>query len=124
MTPISSPTARRVTRMRGSMDTIIRRSPRHHEWNPRIRQLQFGRVKRCRHRTIAFGLRELTRFESRGDLLQRVTRFDLRVPASIDEWTGRCRQLRDPRRLSIGLEHFEPRLIDRLERQLKLEPRL
>ena len=62
-------------------------------------------------------------FEAGGDLLQRVARRDLRVAPLVhvlaDALDRRC-----ARTGPLDLEHLEPRAVDRLERQLRLEARV
>ena len=103
--------------------TTRRRAHReHHKRQPRLGQLQFGRVNRSTPSSArsALGGCQLTRaFKSRGDRLQRVTRLDLRVPP-LDRRTAPmpCRRRRArPARSAFSI--VEPRAVDRLERQLR-----
>src|SRR5437870_9512192 len=127
------PTSRTLIRTMDSMDISIawlsisslalgrRRSSRHDEGEPRFGELELRGVDGVRDFARAIGLRCLAHGETGGDLLQRVARGDLRLVAAVGELPRR----RDDRRRSRGrvfhLQHFQPRTVDGLERQLRLE---
>ena len=66
------------------------------------------------------GLRR-PRPEPDGDLLQRVARFDLRVPPAIDKPPGAQSSTR-PRRCPFHPQPIQPRAIEGLQRQQVLKP--
>ncbi|PYQ69060.1 MAG: hypothetical protein DMG01_29770 [Acidobacteria bacterium] len=70
------------------------------------------------------GIHESGSCSSGDDLLQRIARGDLSLPPLVDARTGRRRERGPARGGAVGLQHFQARTIERLERQLELEPRL
>src|SRR5262245_60443947 len=110
---------------------------RHDEGHPRVWQLQLRGVQRRRNRAVV--RRRCVCRAGGDDRLQRVPRCDLRPPSAIGETIGAVQQravcagmltptiggaIGDALGGAVGFEQRQPRLVDRLERQLLLETRL
>ena len=97
------------------------KSARDDKWNPRLGQLELGRVRdRCDF-ARSQRRRHLTSGERRDDLLQRVPCGDLRAPTTVFE-SPHALAARRPRHDALGFEHLETRRVDRLERKRGLKP--
>ena len=70
------------------------------------------------------GGRQLTRLEAGRDRLQRMARGDLRLPPSVGELTDAPGSPPRAPAARSAFSSVEPRLVDRLERQLRLKSRL
>ena len=103
--------ALRSTARRRTAATIPEAAAPRREWRPRFRARD-----RCRGVGFQMPLRE-----AGGDPLQRVPRGDLRLAAAIREPAELVREHRGARGRALGLEHLEPRAVDRLERQRRLK---
>ena len=99
-------------------------SSRHDVRQPRLGQLQFGGVNRRAIACACRGRRQLARLETGGDRLQRMTRLDLRVTPLVRVLADAlARRRRAPRR-APAFSMSSRALVDRLERQLRLEARV
>src|SRR5262245_34925007 len=106
---------------------------RYDEGHPRVRQLQLRGMQRRRNRAVVCRGRMCR--TGGDDRLQRVPRCDLRPPPAIGEAIGAVQQcgacagavsaaIGGALGFAVGFEQRQPRLVDRLERQLLLETRL
>src|SRR3954470_8119586 len=117
---MASPGISVMTRVSGSMDISIARSPRDDVRQPRVRQLEFGGMNRRRHR-LSPGIRgEPTRAEPFGNILQRMPRFDLRA-TSLVRVLSDAPHVHRARVRPCNLQPIEARLIDRFEWKLRLK---
>jgi len=111
--------------MRKLRGRFIAASPRHHERQPGIRQLQLRGVNSVEFRAIracACHRADIARRQSTSDALQRVPRGDLRLPPLVDVQPDPNTRL-SPYGGTFSLELLQTRKIDRLEGQPVLESR-
>lgn len=92
--------------------------PPHNKRQPRLRELQLGGVGGGGQNTGTLVCGRM-RLEAGRDRPQRMTRGDLRLPATIDKPPGTGGR-RLPRRGALNFEHREARPVHRLERQQPL----